>query len=248
MRSPTFRRCIPSAARAAAEQGASNVPRLLKADAPVTITGASSLDYDSRTGLAVYSGGRSTLRQGADTSIIGDKLVIDQTKGDLSATGNAVSKLMLDDKVTTSQAHEISYSDEHRRIIYTSASKPATAEVFLKSGPQSTLRAGRAEMTLDAKENTLQKMHARKNVRVEEGSNRVTGADTLDYTAADERYVVRGDGTTPAVLVTRDGSGCRQFSGKMIEFFKGNESVSVEGVTSNASSKPSTTSCSPSTR
>ena len=175
MRSPTARRCKPSKERATGEQGASNVPRLLNADAPVTIVGATSLEYDSRTGNAVYSGGRSTLQQG-DTSIAGDKLVIDQTKGDLSATGNAVSKLMLDNKITTSRAHEISYSDERRRIVYSSAPKPAAPEVVLDSGPQSTLRAGSVEMTLDAKENKLEKMRATKSVRVVEDGNRVTGA------------------------------------------------------------------------
>ena len=55
----------------------------------------------------------------------------------------------------------------------------------------------------------------------------------LDYTAADEKYVVRGDGTTPVVLVTPDGSGCRQHIGNTIEFFKGNDRVSVDGGTRN---------------
>ena len=166
MRSPTVRRCKPSAARAAAEQGASNVPRLLKADAPVTIDGASSLDYDSRTGICRVLGRQVHASAGADTSITGDRLVIDQTKGDLSATGNAVSRLMLDNKITTSRAHEIRYSDERRLIVYSSAPKTRRAEVFLDSGPESTLRAGSVEITLAAKENTLEKMQAMKNVRV----------------------------------------------------------------------------------
>jgi lipopolysaccharide export system protein LptA/lipopolysaccharide export system protein LptC len=250
MRSPTVRRCKPSKERATGEQGARNVPRLLNADAPVTIGGALNLDYDSATGKAEYSGGRSTLRQ-EDTSIIGDGLLIDQTKGNLSATGNARSRLMLDDKITESTAHEIRYSDELRKIVYTAASKPTTAEVFLNSGLQSTLRAGSVEMTLDAKENKLQKMQAKKNVRVIEGDNRVNGAAVLDYTAAEEKYVVKGDGSTPVVLISPDGSGCRQFIGRTIEFYKGNERVIVDGGTINASTKPSTpstTTCSPSTR
>jgi len=123
--------------------------------------------------------------------------------------------------------------------------------VSLNSGPQSTLLAGSVEMTLDAKENTLEKMRATKNVRVVEGGNRVKDAATLDYTAADEKYLVKGDGSTPVVLISPDGSGCRQNMGNTIEFYKGSEKVIVDGGTRTASSKPSapsTTSCSPSTR
>src|SRR4029079_1857902 len=99
MRSAAVRRCRPSAERAAAERGATNVPRLLKADAEVTAD-AERLDYDSRAGTAEFSGGKPALRQ-EDTAIYGDRVVIDQTKGDLSATGNAVSRLMIDNKIMT---------------------------------------------------------------------------------------------------------------------------------------------------
>ena len=87
MRSPTMRRCKPAKQRAEKERGANKVPRLLESDQPVTIK-APSLEYDSRKGTAVYSGGKARLDQSAsETVIIGDQIAIDQTNGDLTVTG-----------------------------------------------------------------------------------------------------------------------------------------------------------------
>ena len=227
MRVPTMQRCRPSASRPESQQGARNVPKLLKSDAPMRIT-SPSLEYDSRSGYALYSGGKVSLQQG-DTSIsASDKMVIDQTKGDLTATGNATSKLMLDKKVSNGTAHEIRYTDEKRLITYVSAPKPGSGEVSLVSGSDSTILAGSIDLTLAAKENTLEQMRAFKRVRLTEGEHTVAGADTLVYTAADEKYVVKSDGATPVVVTTR-GPKCRQETGHTITLYKGTNGVSVEG-------------------
>ena len=239
MRSPAVTRCKPSRQRPASAQGASNVPRLLKADAPVTIV-ASALAYESQTGRAVYSGGRTTLSQ-EDTSISADRLVIDQSKGDLTATGNVVSTLPLDEKRTRGLAHEIRYTDERRLIVYSGLPKTKTLDATLDSGPDSKLSAGNIEIILAASDNKLERMRARTNVRVVEGTHTVTGGASLDYTAADEKYVIRGTGATPVVLVTRDAKGCQQQSGSEISFNKGTDAVSVEGAFFLAQTKPACT-------
>ena len=56
----------------------------------------------------------------------------------------------------------------------------------------------------------------------------MAGADTLVYTAADEKYVVKSDGATPVVVTTR-GPNCRQETGHTITLYKGTNRVSVEG-------------------
>jgi lipopolysaccharide export system protein LptA len=246
MRSPAVRRCRPSRPRAAGEQGARNVPRLLKADEPITVD-APSLVYDSRAGRAEYSGGKVTLVQEDNTSISGDTLVIDQTKGDLLVTGNARSRLMLDNKFMAGLAHEIRYSDERRLIVYSAAPKITGSEVSLTSGPQSRLRAGDSiAITLAAKENTLDKMRATKSLHITEGNHTVTGGATLDYTAADEKYVVTGERATPVVAVTRNGTECRRQIGNVIEFYKGKDTVSIDGKgVRNATTAPSKTPCTP---
>jgi lipopolysaccharide export system protein LptA len=249
MRAKGVTRCRPSAQRSAKEQGANNVPRLLKADAPATIT-APELEYESERGYAVFSGGpdrgRSTLDQD-DTTITGDRIVIDQTKGDLTVTGRASAQLLLDGKRTNTQAHEIRYVDEKRSIAFDSDAKAGTKEVLLRSGPESDLRAGSIDATLAAKDNMMERMKARSNVSIVEGAHIVTGGTTLDYTASTGEYVVRSNGSAPVVAITRNGSECRRNNGGLIRFYKGkSKTVEVEGGGfRNASLDQSKAACTP---
>ena len=246
MHAPAKQRCRPATGRPVGEQGANRVPKLLKSDAPMTIT-APSLDYDSRTGLASFFDGRVVLRQ-QDTSISArDSLVIDQTKGNLSATGDVRSTLMLDNKRTQGNGHELRYFDDKRLITFASAPKAASGEVSLISGPDSTIRAGNIDLTLSPKENTLERMSAGKNVRLTEGQHKVEGGATLDYKAEDETYVVKGDGVTSVVVITL-GATCRQEKGDYVVFSKKTDSVSVKSNTQSGSSKPTPSACASPTR
>jgi lipopolysaccharide transport protein LptA len=248
MRTPSMRRCRPAKERAEQERGANKVPRLLKTDAPVTIK-APSLEYDSRKGTAVYSGGGVRLDQD-DTVLMGEQIVIDQTNGDLTVTGSALSTLMLDDKRTTGRAHEIRYADNKRLITYAGAAKASSPDVSLDSGPDSTLRAGSIDITLDAKDNALDRMRASRNVRIVEGANTVTGGATLDYTAATGEYVVKGGAVTPVSIVQRDGDACRQYSGNFVSFNKDKDKpVVIDGQQRrNAGTAPSKSACTSSPR
>jgi lipopolysaccharide transport protein LptA len=237
MHAPEGQRCKPSAQRDKSEQGASQMPRLLKADAPVRIS-AASLEYDGDKGYADYFGGRVRLDQ-ESTQIGADRLVLDQTKGDLVATGNVVSSLPLDDKSNRGQADEMRYSDERRLLTYTSQANAPASIASLTSGPGSILRARTIVLTLAPKENTLQTMRAERNVFVTEGPQTVTGGTRLDYTAADELFVITGDGSKPVVAIKRDGGQCRETSGNDVRFQKGKDAVSVTGGKSgNANTRP----------
>jgi lipopolysaccharide export system protein LptA len=247
MRSASMRRCKPATARAEKEQGANKVPRLLKADAPVTIK-AQDLEYDSRKGTAVYTGltgKRATLDQDETTGLSGEKIAIDQTNGDLTVTGNAISTLMLDNKQTTGRGHEIRYTDAKRLITYTGGTKAGSTEVSLRSGQDSHLQAGSIVITLNAKDNALDRMRATRNVRVVEGTNTVTGGGSLDYTAATGEYVVKAAGTTPVSIVQREGGDCRRFDGSLIIFNKEKDKpVSIDGQqTRNAGTAPGKAGC-----
>ena len=248
MRSPSMRRCKPATARAEKDQGANKVPRLLKTDAPVIIR-AQDLEYDSRTGTAIYTDtGRSArLDQGDETAISGERISIDQTKGDLTVTGNAISTLMLDNKLTTGRGHEIRYTDEKRLITYASAAKAGSAEVSLVSGPGSRLQAGSIDITLNAKDNALDTMRAIRNVRIVEGENTVTGGTRLDYTSSTGQYVVNGSSSTPVSIVQNGGDGCRQFSGNSITFNKEKDKpLVIDGQqVRNAGTAPSKAVCTP---
>jgi lipopolysaccharide export system protein LptA len=245
-RGPGTQRCRPASGRPPGEQGASNVPKLLKSDQPMTIT-APSLDYDSGKGIASFFDGSVVLSQQPDTSIIArDSMVIDQTKGDLSATGDVRSSLMLDNKKSTGSGYELRYIDAKRLITYTSAPTATADEVSLTS-PDSTIRAGSIDLTLAEKENTLKGMNARKNIRLTEGSHKVDGGATLVYTAKDEKYVVTSDGATPVVVITLSPT-CREQLGGSVTFWKGTDRADISAGVFGGASKPSTSGCTPSTR
>ncbi|HET9191607.1 MAG TPA: hypothetical protein VFO21_01945 [Vicinamibacterales bacterium] len=248
MRSPAMRRCKPATPRAKDEQGANKVPGLLKTDLPVVIK-AQDLEYDSRKGTAIYTapvGKRATLDQD-ETALSGEQIAIDQTDGNLTVTGNAISTLMLDNKVTTGRGHEIRYTDAKRLITYASGTKAGSTEVSLRSGQDSHLQAGSIDIILNAKDNALERMRALRNVRVVEGVNTVTGGGSLDYTAATGEYVVKAAGTTPVSIVQRDGGECRHFDGTMITFNKDKDKpFSIDGrQTRNAATTPSKGACTP---
>jgi lipopolysaccharide export system protein LptA len=244
MRSPRAQRCKPSTERPKSQQGASNVPGLFKSDVPTTVivvpdksaAGVPSLVYDSQKGLAIYSGGRATLEQD-DASIVADRLSLDQNKADLTATGSAVTRLRIDDKISQGSAYEVSYVDATRKLTYSTQPKSPRGEVSLRSEQDSVIRAGNIVVTLAAKENKAETMTARGNVRAVEGPQSVTGA-TLEYTASDDRFKVKGDGSRPAAAASLEDGRCRISTGELITFGKGSSNVTAEGEQRRSRTEP----------
>ena len=113
------------------------MPGLLKQDKPASVN-AAALEYDGAAGKATYTGA-VTLWQG-DTSLRADTITIDQQKGDLVATGNAVLRLSLENGESVGQAHEIRYDDERRLVTYLSP-PPSTSRGT--STPPRAAQAGR---------------------------------------------------------------------------------------------------------
>ena len=118
--------CPPRAAAAgetarADDDKDNKLPKLLKEDAPVNIN-ADRLSYAGAGGAATYVGNAALLQ--GQTSIRADELRLDQSKGDLIASGSARATLMLADKPSVGHADEIRYEDERRVIVYESV-RPA---------------------------------------------------------------------------------------------------------------------------
>jgi lipopolysaccharide export system protein LptA len=230
----TGTRCRPTTSRPAAAQGPNRLPGLLKQDQAATIT-ATTLDYEGDAGKAVYSG-RALLAQG-DTSIRADSLDLDQKNGDLTATGSAVSTMLLDGEVSTGRAHEIRYTDAKRLVRY-AAPPPGTIVPPVPpggrapvrepqlSGPQGNLSAGgRIEIRLGADGGSAEQIDAYTNVRLLLDERRATGGATLTYYAAEQKYVMTAAPSAPLVLV----SGCRESRGKTLTFYKENETIEIDG-------------------
>jgi LPS export ABC transporter protein LptC len=99
-------------------RGENKLPGLLKEETPVNVN-ADRMSYTGAGGAATYTG-NATLWQGSDTSIRADELRLDQSKGDLLATGEARSTLLLAEKQSVGRADVIRYDDAKRLVTYES--------------------------------------------------------------------------------------------------------------------------------
>ncbi len=100
---------------APAPAAVTKLPGLLKQEQPANVN-ANAFVYEGAAGKAVYSGA-ATLFQG-DTAVQADQISIDQTRGDLTATGNARSTIVLDSGSSVGRATTITYTDADRLITY----------------------------------------------------------------------------------------------------------------------------------
>jgi lipopolysaccharide export system protein LptA len=205
----------------AGEAGQGRRSGLIRQDAPAYAT-ADTLNYDSAASLAVYKG-NAQLWQG-ETTIKGDTIVVDDQKGDLSASGRVVSKMMLDriDSTTKAKeqvrsvatAREMVYEDRLRRATYTGEAR--------LNGSEGDLTADRIEVYLAEGGSQMERLegYGAVTIRTPEG-RKATGA-RLSYLTATDEYVLTG---SPATY--EDESG--ETTGKSLTFSRSTDRIVVDG-------------------
>jgi lipopolysaccharide export system protein LptA len=204
-------------------------PALLTEKDPVSII-AESLTYDETTRQADYAG-KTVLLQG-QTTIHANTLTLDETKGDLTATGKVLTNLVIAGKQakpaeatepptppaktvpTIARAETFTYSDQTRMATYTTSAQ--------LNGEQGNLTAGKLELLLAKGDNALEKLEANGAVTAVVDKRTVTGA-RLTYSPSDDKYEVLG---SPVKMV--DGV-CQETSGKKLTFWKASDRVQVDG-------------------
>jgi LPS export ABC transporter protein LptC len=196
------------------------VPGLLKNDQPVYVTGA-SLDYDGARSFATYKG-NARLWQG-DTTILGDTIVLDETSGDLKASGSVRSTFVLDQLDAQTQqtkrvpsiasSKDLHYEDALHRATYTT-----DAHV---NGPQGDCRGERIELYLVEGGGSLERAEAYRSVKVLAGARTSTG-DRMTYFAADERYIMVG---APVRVIEE----CRETTAKTLTFWRSTDRILADG-------------------
>ncbi len=200
---------------------ATRVPGLLEAGQVVNVN-AARFDYDGAAGRAVYAGD-ATLWQG-QTAIRGERIVLDQSKGDLSATGGARSTLKLDTGMSLGRGNEITYLEAERTVTYV-GDKRTPAQL---SGAQGDLRAGRIQAQLASARagagGKLDRLQADSQISLSVDRRTVSG-EHLTYFAMDERYVVTGSAAVPVKVV----EPCRETTGRTLTFFKSADRIVVDG-------------------
>jgi len=212
------------------DRDAGRLPGLLKEGQAASVN-AEELNYQGGNGRAEYVG-MATLVQG-DTAIRGDRIVLDQQKGDLVASGSARSTLMLETGRTDGRANDIRYDDAARTVTYsagavtpTSGQGPGVPAVPLAqvTGPDGDLRAERIEIVLARSENGVERLEAYNRVNTVIGARTATG-NRMTYHSKEERYVMSGAGVTPVSIREK----CSETIGRTLTFFKSSDRIIVDG-------------------
>ena len=196
-------------------------PGLLAESDPVNIL-AETLTYDETSRRGEYNG-QAKLVQG-ETQIHADAITLDESKGDMIATGKVVTTLLIVNKdksaepapvkPTIARAASFNYTDQTRRATY------QTGAQF--NGAHGNLTAESIAVQLAPEENSLAGLDANGTVTAIVEKRIVKGA-RLIYVPADERYVVTG---VPVTMIDAD---CQELSGKTLTFFKSSDRVQVDG-------------------
>ena len=150
----------PAKAAVKAGEKASDVkmPSMLKQDQPVIVV-ADAMDYDGPHAKGTYTGA-ARLFQG-DTSIKGETIVIDDKKGDLTASGGVTTTTVLQETTAEKKkqsthsiatAKDLQYEDATRRLTY-------TGDAHL-SGSEGDMTAARIELYLKPSGDELDRAEA----------------------------------------------------------------------------------------
>ena len=228
------------------------LPGLLQQGQPANVN-ANALEYDGDAGKATYTGA-AALWQG-ETAIRGNTIVLDQTRGDLAATGAARSTVALDAGTSVGSANEIRYRDAMRILAFespppprpapttvspvapTTASPIAPASVspiapaIVSAYVPSRLSGTQGDITAARIEVVLAEAGSKLD-RLEAYTSvtarvdtRVGTGDRLTYFADEGRYVMTGVATVPVKIVEE----CRETTGRTVTFFKTGERIIVDG-------------------
>jgi lipopolysaccharide export system protein LptA len=196
------------------------VPSMLKQDEPVNVR-SNRLDYDSAASLATYEG-NATLWQ-KETTIKADKIVVEDKTGNLHATTNVVSKMVLTEppaksgsakpgaakpaaEETITVAEELLYEDAKHRATYTGHAH--------MSGPSGDVTGDRIQLFLAEEGGQLERAEADGNVVSRQGNRRAYGKH-LTYVAKDELYTMTG---SPVKIYEQTPTNCRITEGITLVF------------------------------
>jgi lipopolysaccharide export system protein LptA len=213
---------------AAAGPSAARRPALLTGAEPVIVV-SEKMTYDEQTRRGEYIG-QARLFQG-DTTVLSDRITLDEAKGDLSAAGKVRTTLLLTPekrepalatsapaRTTIVVASSFRYSDEGRVAVYETAPKDPQARM---NGEQGDLTADRIELSLAKVENALDRLQADGSVRAIVGKRTATGS-RLTYEPTGEQYVITG---APVRYVDE----CNESAGKTLTFFRSSDRVIIDG-------------------
>lgn len=203
---------------------------LLKEDEAVSIT-ADSLEFDDQASRGTYKG-KARLFQGP-TSISADTITMDDRQGSVLANGKVVTSLPIAGKKeegrethSIARAEEFRFEDAKRRAAFSRGAQ--------FDGAQGVLSAQHIELMLVSGDNGLSKIEARDEVKIVVDKREATGK-TLVYNPIDQSYLLSG---APVKIVI---SGCRETTGKTLQFFAGSDRLIINSQENRTQTKGDST-------
>jgi lipopolysaccharide export system protein LptA len=207
-------------------QAVGKLPGLLVQGQPA-YANAEELNYSGKHGRGSYDG-NAQLWQG-ETALRANRILLDRSKGDLMAIGNARSLILFREGMSIGEANEIYYEEAVRRIQYLTKNSGSSEESLATlSGPQGNLSARKIVALLSTNENRVNRLEAHDQVTVRLDSPpdmRVATGENLVYYAADERYVISSPAIKPVKVIEK----CREIIGQTLTFFKTADRITVDG-------------------
>ncbi len=200
-------------------------------DETKTVNGrAAKLTFDDTKHLATYEG-TAWLRQGT-TRIAADTISVDDTAGDLSADGNVVTYLPMDNVSDASAppkatAAKLRYVDAAHRAIYSGTAK----DLAQFAGPDGIVKAVTIDLTLSAEGRELAKMIADAAVVARVSADQTARGEHLDYDVKTGTYVL--DGRLARLIqkkIENAAETCTQTMGARIMFTKAGDGRGKEVI------------------
>jgi LPS export ABC transporter protein LptC/lipopolysaccharide transport protein LptA len=213
-------------AKPGADASEAKLPSMLKQDQPVTVL-ADNLAYDGKTSLATYAGSARLFQ--VDTTIKGDQMTIDESRGDLTASGHAMTSTIREQEgkekkkervQSTGTSNDLKYEDGARRMTYTGAAHLV--------GPEGDMSAAKIELYLNTSGDDVDRAEAytaappADKLTLREINRTTTGA-RMTYTAEKQTYVVTG---VPATVIDECG---RETTGKTLTLVKSADTIVADG-------------------
>lgn len=188
---------------------------------------AAKLTYDEAGHQAIYETG-AWLRQGT-TRVQADKLVVDDTAGDLSADGNVVTYLPMDNVSTAGDppkatAAKLRYVDSAHRAVYTGSAK----EQAQFNGPDGLVKAATIELTLSAEGHELSTLVADGTVAARVSTEQTARGDHLVYDVKAGHYFLDGKAQLIQKQIENGVESCSETHGASINFTKPSDGKSKE--------------------
>jgi lipopolysaccharide transport protein LptA len=220
----------PRSSQTGTAAGERRLPTMLTEEEPVNVT-ATELQYDGDLSQGVYTG-NARLWQG-DTSIQADVITLDDRAGNLTATRQVRSRMLVERAGDDGRREQVETIGTANHLVYDDAARRATYTGNARlSGPQGEVRGPRIELFLAADGRTLDRVEAYEQVAVRlQGGEHASGT-RLTYYGADERYVMHG---TPVKIEEIIEGGCRETSGASLTFLRSTDTITVVGTEGNRS-------------